>query len=272
MTIKAGVCAIFLCGIVCVATAAPLPRVMVLMSEKNLGTYSVSEAERVITEALLNRGVEVIDADMVRTSVNRDKLLHASTGGPAVAAALGLQFGAEIVIVGEALAKGSATTIANSAMRSYSATITLKAVNTATSSIINTKMNTTARPHVDDVAGGTLAIQTAAKEIMPDFLDDLLGRYATPADVANNVRLLVSNVNQIWQLTAIKDILRGQRQAEEVVQRGYVTGVAEFDVHWRGDPAILAEELTLANPGYFRIKVLGISPGKLDAQLVVTGG
>ena len=33
----------------------------------------------------------------------------------------------------------------------------------------------------------------------------------------------------------------------------------------------LAEELTLANPGPFRLKVLGVTPNKLDMKLVETG-
>lgn len=248
--------------------AAPLPRVMVLVEEKNLGTYSVSEAERVITQALLDQGIEVVDADFVKSSVNRDKLLHAATGGPNAAAAMGLKFGAEIVIVGEALAKGSATKIRNSEMRSYSATISLKAIKTDTSQIITTISKSVARMHVDDITGGTNALRDVSQLAMDELYPKLMGRYGYSSSKGSAVRILVSNINQLWQLAAIKDLLKQNRGISDVVQRSYVTGVAEFDVFWRGSSDRLAEEITLANPGFFKLRVLGITQAKLDVQLV----
>jgi len=250
------------------ATAALSPRVMVLVEEKNLGTYSISEAERVITQTLLDKGIEVVDADFVKSSTTRDKLLHAATGGPNAAAAMGLRFGAEIVIVGEALAKGSATKVKNSEMRSYNGTITLKAIKSDSAQVLTTSFKTAARMHVDDIAGGNAAIQQATTNALEEFIPALLGRYAPNSANGDKVRLLVSNVDQLWQLSVIKDTLRKQGQASDVVQRSYVSGVAEFDLMWRGNTDTLAEELTLANPNYFKLRVLAMSPGKLDLQLV----
>lgn len=253
-------------------SAESLPRVMVLVNEKNIGTYSVSEAERSITQALLDKGVEVVDADMVKSSVNRDKLVHATTGGPAAAAAMGLKFGAEVVVVGEVLAKGSAQKVKNSDMRSYNATVSLKAVRTGTASVLTTTMKSLARMHVDDVAGGTIAIRDATQQALDEFIPAMFDHYASVSGSGKSVRLLVSNINQIWQLAAIKDLLRAQEGVTDVVQRSYVTGVAEFDVHWGDSADVLAEELTLAKPQSFRLKVLGISQNKLDVQLVSVGG
>lgn len=248
--------------------AAPAPRVMVLVEEKNLGTYSISEAERLITQTLLDRGIEVVDADFIKSSVTRDKLLHAATGGPNAAAAMGLRFGAEIVIVGEALAKGAATKLKNSEMRSYNGSITLKAIKSDSAQVLSTSFKSAARMHVDDIAGGSAAIQQATASALEEFIPALLDRYAPSSTNANQVRLLVSNVSQLWQLSVIKDTLRQQKSASDVVQRNYVSGVAEFDLNWRGGTDTLAEELTLANPEYFKLRVLAISPGKLDLQLV----
>ena len=269
--IKILFCTLLIC-ISNVASSEPLPRVMLIVNEKNLGTYSVSEAERTITQALLDKGVEVVDADMVRSSVNRDKLVHAATGGPAAAAAMGLKFGAEVVVIGEVLAKGSAQKLKNSDMRSYNATVSLKAIRTDTSSILTTSMKSLARMHVDDVAGGTIAIRDATELVLKEFIPKLFGSYGSVSDSGKPIRLLVSNINQIWQLAAIKDLLRSQKGVSDVVQRSYVTGVAEFDVHWGGSTGVLAEELTLAEPQAFRLKVLGISQHKLDVQLVSVGG
>ena len=248
--------------------AAPLPRIMVLMDEKNLGTYSVSESERLISQQLIDRGIEVVDADFVKTTVTRDKLLHAATGGPNAAAAMGLRFGAEIVIVGEALAKGSAAKVKSSDMRSYSATVTLKAIKTDTAQILTTESQSLARMHVDDIAGGTIAIRDATNAALVSFIPKLFDRYDLGGTSSNKIKLLISNVDQLWQLASIKDMLRQTAGVSEVVQRSYVAGIAEFDIQWSGQSDVLAEEVTLLDSSYFKLKILAISQGKLDARLV----
>ena len=253
-----------------VAHAAPLPRVMVLVEEKNLGAYSVSEAERNLAQQLIERGIEVVDTDLVKSSTSRDKLLHAATGGPNAAAAMGLKFGAEVIVVGEAIAKGSSTTVRDSNMRSYSAVVSFKAIKTDTAKIIATNSKSVSQMHVDDITGGTLAIRKASDLAALDIIEKIVGGYDSSGNRSQPVRLLISNVYQLWQLAAIKKIVRQQANASDVVQRSFVSGVAEIDLQWKGGTSLLAEELTLAEGQYVQLRVLGITPGKLDLQVVGT--
>jgi len=46
---------------------------MILINEENMGAYSMGDAERVVTEFLLAKGADVIDSELVKTNVNRDK-------------------------------------------------------------------------------------------------------------------------------------------------------------------------------------------------------
>ncbi len=253
--------------------ATILPRFMLMIDERNMGTYSMGDTERVLTQAILDRGAEVVDSELIRTTISRDKALQSMTGSPQAAAALGLQFGADIILVGRAIAKGSAEKIKNSAFRSYSASISIKAIRTDTAEIICTDSSSLAKIHVDDVIGGSLALQAAAQQISSTIIPKLLQKYATAdSNTVKKIQLVVGNVTQIWQVAALKKMLRGQiRGVEEVVQRSFVTGVAVFEIHFSGSPQKLAESLTLAKQRYFKIKVHGVSSRKLDARFVETG-
>ncbi|MEK6693652.1 MAG: hypothetical protein AABY44_09535, partial [Nitrospirota bacterium] len=86
------------------------------------------------------------------------------------------------------------------------------------------------------------------------------------------IQLVVSGVQELWQVAALKQILREQvKGVKEVIQQSFASGTAVFDVHMNGDAQRLAEELTQSNPGHFKLKVLGITPNKLDIKLVEGG-
>ncbi len=251
----------------------PVPRFMVMIEEKNLGTYTVDEAEKVITEYLMTHGMEVVDAELIKTNVDRDKALQVMNASPRSAAAMGLQFGADVVLVGKAISKGSAEQIKDTAFRSYQASVSIKAIRTDTAEILAMESKEAAKIHVDDMAGGSLAIREAAFPLIRDLLPKMMARLGKAGSgEVRKIQLVVGDVTQIWQVAALKQLLRERIPGtKEVVQRGFVSGVATFDIHCQGDSQKLAEELTLSNPGPFRLKVLGVSPNKLDMKLVETG-
>lgn len=256
------------------ALAAPAwggsSRFMILITEKNMGAYSMDDAAQVFAQRLLASGAEVIDAELVKTSVTRDKALQVSAGEARAAAALGLSFGADIIVVGKAVAKGSAERIRDTGFRSYSATVSLRAIRTDTAEVVASESATATKIHVDDLAGGSEAIRLAAEELGGRMIPPLLaasgkGSAGAPREVA----LIVGGVEQVWQVAAIKQTLRENvRGVSDVSQRSFTAGVVTFDVMWSGEAQKLAEELTLAKPAYFRLRVLSVTANKIDAQFV----
>jgi hypothetical protein len=253
-------------------SAAGTPRFMVMVDEKNLGAYTTAESEMVVTRYLLAQGLDIVDAEMVRTSIDRDKILQGMTSGSRAAASLGLQFGAEVIIVGKAVAKGSAEQIQNSTLRSYQAQVSLRAVRTDTAAVLGFESGSGAKVHVDDVVGGSEAIRLATEPLIAALLPKILAAWSgTAASPGQKIHLVIGNVSQIWQVAAIKNLLRKDiRHVEGVVQRNFVSGTAIFEVTYGNDSQALAEALTMAKPAYFRLKVIGVSPGKLDMKLVDT--
>ncbi|MBI5199849.1 MAG: hypothetical protein HZA09_07540 [Nitrospirae bacterium] len=224
------------------------PRFMVLIDEKSLGSYNIAEAEKVITEYLISKGIDVVDAELIKTNIDRDKALQSMMAGPMPAAALGLQFGAEVIIIGKAIAKGSAENIKDTSFRSYQASVSLKAIRTDTAEVLAVESNDAAKIHVDDVAGGALAIREATTPLITSMIQKVVGRLGDPSkSETQRIQLVVGDVQQVWQVVALKKLLQEKvKGMKDVIQRSFVSGIAIFDVLCSCNSQGLAEELTLS--------------------------
>ena len=74
-------------------TVAPtfLPRVMIIVDEKSLGTIAASEIEAMAVQMLLDNNLRVVDQDMVRANLKKDQQMLKSVGDKAVLASIGRQ-------------------------------------------------------------------------------------------------------------------------------------------------------------------------------------
>lgn len=251
------------------ASAVAKPRIMVLMDEKNVGGYSINQAETTICDFLMDKGYKVIDTEMVKAKLKRDQALQQMTESNRAAAALGLQFGTEIVVVGRAIAKGSSRQIGQTGMRSYQGTVSAKAIKTDTAELLGTTKGAASKPHVDDTEGGSEAIRLATLQMMEELFP-LIEKNGPGVSGEHIVEIVMSDVTQMWQLAALKRILKEKvNGTADASQRSFVSGVATFDVETTLDSQGLAEALVVVEGEPFRIKIIGVSPNKLDAKLVM---
>lgn len=247
------------------------PRIMILMDEKNVGGYSVHQAEIDLISFFTEKNYPVIDTELVKANLKRDQALQAMSGSNQAAASLGLQFGADVIIVGRAIAKGSATVLGKTNMRAYQATVTAKAIRTDTAGLIGTASGTGSKPHVDDTAGGSEAIAVATRQMIEKLFPLIEEKWGAQGTSENSIQLTISDVNQVWQLAALKRMLKEKTQkTSQVIQRSFVAGVASFELKTGSDSQTLAENLVMIQDEAIRLKVLGISANKIDAKLIMS--
>ena len=134
---------------------------MILVDEKSLGTIPTAEVEAIAIQMLLNSNAQIVDQDMVRANLSKGQQILAMSGDNRGAAALGLQFGADLTIVGEVVAKPSARRIGDSNLRSYQAVATLRAVRTDNSATIASSSEDASVIGLDDVGGSSKALKAA---------------------------------------------------------------------------------------------------------------
>jgi hypothetical protein len=255
------------------ARPAVPPRVMLLIDEKNLGTVATSEVEALAAAALREQNVPVVDQDMVRSNIKRDQQILKMAGDNRGAATVGLQYGAEVIVVGEAVAKPSARRIAESNLRTYQAVVTLRAVRTDTSETIASASESESVIGLDDAVGGSQALRGAALRSLDALLPQILDAWARSGGArGSRLTLTIGGVDQMWKLKALRDSLRGRPGAVAgVVQRSYTAGSAVFEVETRMPVEALAEALVLEPPEGLRLQVLDTGAGRIELRAMAVG-
>ena len=251
-----------------------LPRVMVILDEKSLGTIATAEVEAMAIKKLIALNVPVVDQDMVRANIARSQQMLIAAGDNRGAAALGTQFGADVVLIGEAVAKPSARRISDTNLRSYQAVATLRAVRTDNSATLAAASEDVTVVGLEDVSGSAKALRGAGEKALDALLPDMLAKW-TPGSgqetgaFAHRVELTVGGVDQLWKLNALRDSLRGRpSDVRSVAQRSYTAGVAEFSMESALPPEELAEALVLSPPDGLKLQVLDVGGGRIQARAV----
>lgn len=250
----------------------PPPRVMIIVDEQSLGTIATAEAEAMAIRKLSERGIPTVDQDMVRANLARGQQILQQAGDNRGAAALGAQFGADVVIVGEAVAKPSARRIADTNLRSYQAVVTLRAVRTDNAASIAAASEDATQVGLEDVSGSAKALRAAAQKTLDRLIPEMIEKWAAgtaPVAFSHAIELTVGGVDQIWKVRAVRDLLR-ERAADvrNVVQRSYTTGVAVFSMESKRPAEELAEELVLRPPEGLKFQVLDVSAGRIQLRAV----
>lgn len=252
--------------------ASQLPRVMLLVDEKSLGTIPTAEVEAMAIQMLLAENVQVVDQDMVQANLAKGQEILKMAGDNRGAAALGLQFGADIVVVGEVVAKPSARRISDSNLRTYQAAATLRAVRTDNSTTIASASEDASVIGLDDVVGSAKAIKTAGKKSLDRLIPSMLESWSLsggkPGIPRNHVTVTVGGVDQLWKLKALREQLMGlSQQTANVVQRNYTSGVAIFELDSLVPVEELSEAIVLKPPQDIKFQVLEVAAGHIQLKI-----
>ncbi len=249
------------------------PRMMFLVEEeitglKTIGVASsdMSQAETVLVQAFLNEGFEVVDSAMVAQNINRDAALKAVAGDPAAASALAQQYGADVIITVKSAAS-SGEKILDTAMKTHQAVMTAKIVRADTAAIIGSTTMQAKQAHIDDLAGGTAALEKAGTQLAKALIPKILEQWRKDVQVAVTVQLVLSNVS-FKQLKRFKDVLKAEvRGVKEVYQRSFQAGIAKLDVEIQSTTEALADELDSKEFAGLAFEITGMSENRIDLSL-----
>ena len=251
--------------------AASAPHVMLLIDEKSLGTIAASEIEAMAVQMLLDNNLRVVDQDMVRANLKKDQQMLKSVGDNRGAAALGLQYGAEIIIVGEAVAKPSARRIAESNLRTYQAVVTLRAIRTDNSQTLGSASETASIVALEDVGGSSQALKGAGKPALEKLIPAMVAKWEAVggSEGGNSINVTIGGIDQAWKLKAVRECLRGMTDViVNVVQRSYTAGMAVFEVESVVPTQQLSEKLVMAAPSGLKFQVLDVGAAKIQIRAV----
>lgn len=250
------------------------PRLMVLITERNIGQseYSgldvnLNVAENTIMENLRNKGFEFVDQETVERSMRKDKALAALQGDDQAAAAIGDRAGAEVIIVGKSFAK-EAPGVSDmlGGMKSMQSTVSVKAINTDDGRVLVSKTQSDKTVHIDEVAGGTKAIEMAANKAADYLAEEIVKKFTRGS---NTVTLNVTGITNYQMYTDLVNILkyevRGIKGVSERDMTG-TTGLIEVDTKFNSGQ--LASELLYKRFSGFSIRIISRTANKINLRLV----
>lgn len=257
---------------------ADLPKVMVMIDERNLGTLSTSELESMAIEMLADRRIETVDQSLVQNNLERVQKALRGAGDNRAAAAMGRDFGADVVLMGEAVAKPNAAKIGETNLRSYQASVTIRAVRVDNAVNLATASEIATAVAMDDVTGGSKALRAAGEKSLKKAIGQMIVKWngtsiATGEAEKVNISLTVGGMDQIWKLKATRQKLKAMKKSlANVTQRSYAQGAATFNVVSLLPAEELAEELVLHPPEDLKIQVVEIQPTAISLRVIEAPG
>ena len=249
------------------------PRMMVIIDEK-IGsaesgyTPNLSESETVIIQKFTEKGFNFVDQATVKKNIKRNMALQAIAGDDSAAAAIGLEYGAEAVIIGNAVAKLAGKGIAGTEMKSIHASVTARAVKADTGEILATASEKGATAHLDETVGGALAIKKASEKIASNLIDQIITKWSGEVGGQTTVQLVITGIDFV-SLNKFKTIIQSQvRGVLKLNQRSFTAGVAVIDIETRTNAQSMAEELAMKNFETFKVEIIGLSANKIDMRVI----
>ena len=267
---------VFAAGVV----GAALPKVMVMVDEKALGSISTSEVETMAVKMLGDKGVETVDKNMVQGNLDRIQKAFRGAGDSRAAAALGREFGAEAVLIGEAVAKPNAAKIGDSNLRSYAASVTIMALfaamffpdNAANVAAVSETATVVA---LDDINGSSRALKAAGEKALGRLIPDLISKWEKPnakgtaSGRRTPVTITVGGMDQMWKLKETRLRFKGMtKEMESVAQKSYAQGVAVFSATSLLPTEELAEAIVMNPPTDLRVQIVEIRETTISMRVV----
>jgi len=267
-------------GILTVLRAKNMPRMLVMVSEQNIGqgdanfwwgnktfATNLDAFENEFMDQWMKKGVRFVD---------RQALQGKMSTGPAISSAeptndaikeFAGRSGAEVVIIGKAVATDVGT-IMGTQMHSCRANVSLRALALDTGRILATVTRTEAVGHVDPTTGGTLALKKAADKASEEMMEKVIAQWSSEVSGPMSITLTLKNVKQAKSLRGLQQVLKEQvRGVQDVRQLSFKSKVAELDVEIKGSAQDLADELeTKTFPG-FALEVEEITSNAVTASL-----
>ena len=257
------------------AAGAAMPKVLVMVDEKALGSVSTSDIETMAVRKLADQGIETVDQSRVQANLERIQKALRGAGDSRASAVLGREFGADVMLIGEAVSKPNAAKIGDSNLRSYIASVSFRAVRVDNSVNVASSSESATVIAMDDISGSSKALKAAGEKALDAVIPVLIAKWDSSGDASPTanakvaIEITVGGMDQVWKLKETRVRLKGMKKAvESVVQKSYAQGVAMFRVESLIPSEELAEELVLNPPEGLKVQVVEIKPTVLSLRVV----
>jgi len=257
-----------------------MPRVMVMIAEQAINATEASgwwqgggnAADlRVMENSFMDRmsksGFSFVDPEVLSGKVKLEVI--GADPNAQQAREIGSLAGAEIVIVGRAIAKPLGTiALDNGTFYSAVANVSARAVETKTGKILASgEFTSKAGKGFEQTTAGRNALSEGGRQLAADLFSKIgkvwAGRYSS-----RSVDLIVRGVDDFGRISAFKTaIVNGVKGVKAVEMRGMEDGKAEMEVTLAGKAEEFASDLATRKLPGFTVKVKKVTQSSVEVEI-----
>ena len=267
-------------GVLAVLQAKNMPRVLLMITEQNVGSQGnaawwagessygidMGAVENTFIDTWGPKGFEFVDRQALQGKLSVGGALSDNPTNAEVKE-FASKTGAEVVVIGKALANDVGS-IMGTAMRSIRANISIRALNLDNGSILATATNTATVGHIDATTGGTQALQNVSRKAADALLSKIMAKWQEHVAGPQKISVTIAGVKKSKHLRLIQSHIRNQvRGVQNVRQRSYRKKIAQIDVEMKGSSQDLAEELEEKKFPGFSLEIEEITANAVSAVM-----
>lgn len=260
-----------------VVVAATQPTILLVVPEKVMGVLGTAgfeqprQVEAVFARELLERGFAVVDLEAVERVTGLAKARQLLEGDELTAREVAVAHQAEYLLVGTASSRPAAAKLFGSEMRSVQGTVSVRLIRSGDGRLLGSASAMAARPHIDEVQGGMLALAAAAEQALTQ-LEEVVERvrsesFAGPAELRMQVKGLFSFRHLDYLMRHFGREVPGVVDVRLV---SFHEGLGELALTTRITAETLAQDVAVTDFGGFRLRVTHVAPGRLELEVMET--
>jgi len=245
------------------------PKLMVLIQEdyKGMENMGMQIAATELTKLLAEKGFDLVDKAQAEAVMDVEQKRLAFAGNAQAASALGLQFGAQYVLVGKAVAQDAGEAVPGSGLKSIQTSLQIQIIQTQTAAILGSVVKSGVAAHISPLSGATSAFQDAAKVAVAEYVVDTITK--SFQDFLNNGAPLKLHITGIGSFAEYKAVVPEIEKIERVVsskKEGWnmAGGLLVLDLRFKGTSEELALLLDGRPAGSKKLNVIDFGPERVN--------
>jgi hypothetical protein len=258
-----------------------MPRVMVMVAEQSINATQATGwwqgggnaadlrvAENAFMDRMSKSGFSFIDPEILSGKVT----LQAVGADPNVQQAreIGKLAGAEVVVVGRAMAKPvGQMEVPGGALYAAVANVSARAVSTDTGVVIaSSEFTGRVTNDFEQATAGRKALSDGGRQLASDLFAKIGKAWTIRQSGGRRVALSVAGVDDYGRLANFKaQVVNGVKGVKDVQERSMENGKAELEVVTAGTSQALATELATRKFQGFTVKVKKVTSGAIEVEL-----
>jgi uncharacterized caspase-like protein len=160
------------------------PRIMIIINETLEGGQKAPQTETALIEKFLKNGFKVVDQRTIEQSIDRDRLIKAIEMDDKTVASMGLNWGADMVIIGTTVSNTRSIKVSGVNIESTNLATTARVIRVGTGEVLIGKTETARAPQATYL-GRQMAIEKICENLSSYFIPKILNTWNSQKTVVH---------------------------------------------------------------------------------------